>query len=54
MLFFHPLGNRDRYQDYDQELRSACCEIDDDFYCAKYFEQRIINECEYYSPPLIG
>ena len=54
MLYFHPLANKDRYREYDLELRSACCEIEDDFYCDKYFQLRIIDKCEDYSPPSFG
>ena len=59
MLFYHPLENPVQYQQDDVRFRSACCEIgfDDQYYCSKYFQQRIINDCKpprKYSPPAIG
>ena len=59
MLLYHPIIDADRYSQVDAMLRSACCEIgfDDQYYCNKYFEQRVVNDCHSpreYTPPRIG
>ena len=55
MLLHHPHYDTDLYKAGDKALRDACCLIDSEVdYCKNFFEQRIVNNCEEYSPPGVG
>ena len=59
MIFHHPVKFQQKYQARDADFRTACCEIgfDDRYYCSKYFEWRVVNDCQQpqsYSPPKLG
>lgn len=54
MLLHHPHLDETNYNDRDKAFRDKCCGIGFDVYCDKFFEQRIINNCQGYSPPAVG
>ena len=63
MLYQHPILNANAFNASDSggdaNFRRACCEIgfDDRYYCGKYFEQRLINNChepKEYTAPVLG
>lgn len=56
MLLHHPLGDTDNYMNNDRAFRDACCEIEseDDIYCQRFFQRRVINDCRGYVPPFVG
>ena len=56
MLLHHPHYDTVLYNADDKALRDACCPIDSevDYQCKDFFERRIVNNCEEYSPPGVG
>ena len=59
MVYQHPILNAEEFNTSDANFRRACCEIgfDDGYYCGKYFQQRIVNNCrqpEAYTAPVLG
>ena len=54
MLVHHPHKDTTNYGDRDKAFRDQCCGIGFDVYCDKFFEERIVNNCEGYSSPAVG
>ena len=51
MLFHNPITDTQRYTTTDEAYRTACCDANS---CERYFDRRVINTCQDYTPPSIG